>query len=209
MAISTFTLNIRERTVDGKLPTKVDVKVYPLATADGVRLKRILDTTGNIVMAGHAEKVQRDLAGVPLLQVTLPDPRDVTLNPAGFGFEVRVTTNYFSHTVVFGATEIAAAINGGAVELEDVMEVDTAAFVSPASYVSQSDYLALLAIVADLQARMDDIETHTALPFVEDPPGSGLYTIVGLTEDPDEAGLYSVLGLTEDSAAPGLYLIGA
>lgn len=122
MAIDTFTLRIKETTVDGIKPTSLTVTVYPMAANDGPRLKVVKDTTGGVILSGHVQhRATADETTAGVVDVVLPDPHDVTLDPTGFGYQVSVKTNYFqTPAVVFGPTEIAAYLSSGVLLLEDV-----------------------------------------------------------------------------------------
>ena len=110
----------------------------------------IKDTTGNVILTGRV-KVKVDETGA--FTVDLPDPRDTTLNPAGFGYTVAAKLRS-SHppAVSFGGDQIAAAIVGGVVNIEDVTGVDPSTFEPTATYAEASTVTALEARVAELES---------------------------------------------------------
>lgn len=208
---STFTLRIEDTTPDAVKPTSVLVQAWPVAKIGGPFLKILKVPTDGTTISGHVKhQATPQQIATGIVDIALPDPRDATnLNPSGNGWLVKVKTNYFETTATFGPTELDAYESGGVLLYERVVPLDPVAFNATATYADASALAALEALIADLTARITDLETVSATPFVEDPVGSGLYTSIALTEDPDGSGLYNPLGLTEDPAAPSLYLIGA
>lgn len=109
----------------------------------------IKDTTGNVILTGRVKVPLEEVewqetdpdTGETVTHrggrftVRLPDPRDVALNPAGFGYTMAAKLRS-SHppAVSFGAEQIADVIADGKVDIEDVTPVDPSTFTPSPSY---------------------------------------------------------------------------
>lgn len=114
----------------------------------------ILDAAAAVIMEGN--NVVPLVAGSFALEV--PDPRDVSLNPTGFGYVVTPITNHRHHTPVRFAIPVEA---GDTIDMSEVTPILGPVTVPPASYASLG---ALLALVAEVAEQLDDIEAlNTAL----------------------------------------------